>query len=318
MEFNPKISIVIPVYNGSNYLREAIDSALVQTYKNFEIIVVNDGSNDDGKTEAVAKSYGNKIRYFCKPNGGVSTALNLAIKNMTGDYFSWLSHDDIYVPDKLEYQVRFLRRYFFYVKSRAILYGDYDVINHSGNYLYRCSNQQWPRDHVAGAIMMAKIALNANTMLIHKDCFQKVGLFDETLKITQDCAMWFLLTQYYEFIHISYSLAKWRYHKESDSFSKVTLMQKECENLYVWGFDNFVKKNRESLSKPFSYAQTIWHLRCRKLYKAANNIMHNIPPQLWIYELSKYFGFCLQDMWGTLKNILKKSILCKSSISPLF
>ncbi len=55
--FNPKVSIVIPVYNGSNYLREAIDSALAQTYKNIEVIVINDGSNDGGKTDKICKSY---------------------------------------------------------------------------------------------------------------------------------------------------------------------------------------------------------------------------------------------------------------------
>ena len=75
---NPKVSIIIPVYNGENYLREAIDSALAQTYKNFEVIVVNDGSSD--KTDEICKSYGSRIRYFKKENGGVSTALNLGIE----------------------------------------------------------------------------------------------------------------------------------------------------------------------------------------------------------------------------------------------
>ncbi|MDR1982842.1 MAG: glycosyltransferase family 2 protein [Holosporaceae bacterium] len=93
-KFNPLVSMVTPVYNGSNYMREAIDSALAQTYKNIEIIVVNDGSTDN--TEDIALSYGDKIRYFKKENGGVASALNLAIENMKGKYFSWLSHDDAY------------------------------------------------------------------------------------------------------------------------------------------------------------------------------------------------------------------------------
>ena len=90
----PMVSIVIPVYNGSNYLSEAIDSALNQTYPNCEVIVVNDGSEDEGKTENIALSYGSKIRYFAKKNGGAATALNLGIAEMKGEYFSWLSHDE--------------------------------------------------------------------------------------------------------------------------------------------------------------------------------------------------------------------------------
>ena len=80
--FHPLVSIIIPVYNGANYMREAIDSALAQTYRNIEIIVVNDGSNDNGETERIALSYGDKIKYFHKENGGVSSALNLGIQNM--------------------------------------------------------------------------------------------------------------------------------------------------------------------------------------------------------------------------------------------
>ena len=78
----PLVSIVIPVYNGADYLGEAIDSALKQSYSNCEILVVNDGSTDDGRTEQVALSYGDKIRYFSKENGKVSTALNLGIKEI--------------------------------------------------------------------------------------------------------------------------------------------------------------------------------------------------------------------------------------------
>ena len=81
-------------------MREAIDSALAQTYDNVEVIVVNDGSSDDGKTAEIAKSYRDNIKYVEKENGGVASALNRGIEEMQGDFFSWLSHDDVYEPDK--------------------------------------------------------------------------------------------------------------------------------------------------------------------------------------------------------------------------
>ena len=106
--FNPLVSIVIPVYNGSKFLGEAIQSALNQTYKNVEVIVVNDGSNDNDKTEQIALSFKKKIRYFKKENGGVSSALNLGIRKMKGDFFSWLSHDDLYDSQKIKMQIQYI------------------------------------------------------------------------------------------------------------------------------------------------------------------------------------------------------------------
>ena len=107
---DPLVSIIIPVYNGSNYMREALDSALAQTYSNIEILVVNDGSNDGGKTRDIALSYGDRIRYLeQEKNGGVSTVLNMGIRAMRGEYFSWLSHDDVYYPEKIQAEIDALR-----------------------------------------------------------------------------------------------------------------------------------------------------------------------------------------------------------------
>ncbi|MDD6307952.1 MAG: glycosyltransferase [Clostridia bacterium] len=101
----PLVSIVIPVYNGDNYVREAIESALAQSYDNIEIVVVNDGSPDEGKTKAACMEYEGKINYYEKENGGCSSALNYGVKVAKGEYISWLSHDDLYYPDKIKHQV---------------------------------------------------------------------------------------------------------------------------------------------------------------------------------------------------------------------
>lgn len=108
---NKLVSIIIPAYNASNYLAAAIDSALAQTYKNIEIIVINDGSSDNGATKKIAEAYGKKIKYFEKPNGGCASALNYGIKQMNGYWFSWLSHDDLYLPSKIEVLISLIKQY---------------------------------------------------------------------------------------------------------------------------------------------------------------------------------------------------------------
>src|SRR6185312_14318520 len=118
------VSIIIPVYNGAQYLSEAIDSALAQSYQNIEVLVVNDGSTDAGATEAVAKSFGHSIRYFYKPNGHVASALNFGVGQMRGQYFSWLSHDDRYVPSKIEVQMHAISE----LGPNVAVYGDFEIL----------------------------------------------------------------------------------------------------------------------------------------------------------------------------------------------
>ncbi|MDG6991189.1 MAG: glycosyltransferase family 2 protein, partial [Nitrososphaerota archaeon] len=89
---SPVVSVVIPAYNRERFIGSCIDSALKQDFHSFEVIVVDDGSTDG--TADVCRSYGGKIRYFRKPNGGAASALNYGIKKMEGGWFKWLSSDD--------------------------------------------------------------------------------------------------------------------------------------------------------------------------------------------------------------------------------
>jgi len=184
--FNPLVSIVIPVYNGNNYLREAIDSAIAQTYKNLEIIVVNDGSKDN--TEEIALSYGDKIRYFSKPNGGTSTALNLGIKNMRGDYFSWLSHDDLYYPNKIERAIEELSKL---DDKNTIIISDLDCID--GNYKkifpsagYQEHRDAYPSRNDFPLYPVVYCKAHGCTHLISKVVFETVGLFDVKWLVAHD------------------------------------------------------------------------------------------------------------------------------------
>src|SRR4051812_20505544 len=122
MTSNPLVSIIVPVYNGANYVGEAIQSALAQTYPNIEVLVVDDGSTDGGATRAVIDSFGDRIRSISQPNGGVASALNTGITHMRGSFFSWLSHDDLYRPEKVSRQVETWRNF----ASPCVVIGDFE------------------------------------------------------------------------------------------------------------------------------------------------------------------------------------------------
>jgi glycosyltransferase involved in cell wall biosynthesis len=188
--FQPLVSIVIPVYNGGNYMRDAIDSALAQTYPNIEVIVVNDGSRDEGETDAIARSYGDRIRYFHKENGGCASALNRGIEEMRGAYFSWLSHDDVYQPDKVEHQIAILAGI---EDKNTILYGGWEVIDAEGRSLAMVRPEDnHPLDKLNIALYpLLRGLIHGCSLLIPAIHFERVGRFDEARPSTQDYALLF-------------------------------------------------------------------------------------------------------------------------------
>lgn len=102
----PRVSVIIPAYNTAAYLAETIESVLQQTYRDFEVIVVDDGSSDN--TAEVARSFAPPVTVLTKANGGPAAARNLAIQNSTGEFIAFLDSDDLWVADKLAEQVALL------------------------------------------------------------------------------------------------------------------------------------------------------------------------------------------------------------------
>ncbi|MDR1334359.1 MAG: glycosyltransferase, partial [Holosporaceae bacterium] len=208
--FEPLVSIVIPVYNGSNYIREAIDSALSQTYKNIEIIVVNDGSTDN--LEEVVSFYGKKIRFFSKENGGVASALNLGIKNMKGDYFSWLSHDDVYLPYKIERQINELS---LLDDKDTMLFSNWMSVDAQCREITRTFFDGYGDAKLSNPLFCVLFGLiHGCTILVSKRNFNLCGVFDETRKTSQDYDFWVRMSSKNSIKFVSDYLVKVRMHAE--------------------------------------------------------------------------------------------------------
>lgn len=277
MSFNPLVSIVIPVYNGANFMREAIDSALAQTYKNVEVIVVNDGSKDDGATDKIALSYGDRIRYIKKENGGVSTALNSGIMNMKGEYFSWLSHDDLYTADKVEKQVELLSHY--QDPDLVALCVERQVDKNTEFLPYRASKRFVNGIVVSGEDVVVSLfekgTFNGCALLIPKIAFDECGGFDEGLRYAQDAYMWLKIflsgrklifkddVGVYSRIHDNQLTQKGieLFHKDSETMSNYLIPKllerhtKENSFLYVYALNNAKYNNRSVVKKCLAVAK---------------------------------------------------------------
>ena len=238
--FNPLVSIIIPTYNGANYLEEAINSALNQTYKNIEIIVVNDGSNDDGKTKKIIDKYKNKIEYYYKENGGISSALNYGIKKMKGEYFAWLSHDDLIETNHIEKLVEF---YSYENSEKCIPFTNVKYLDEKGNinyiktvkYQLMLSDYKKSRNYNYKSLLEGEI--NGGSVLIPKEVFDNISYFDESLKITQERDLWSKIIEHYHFINIPFATSMIREHNNQVS-SNSELVQEES-----------IKKNLSIINK---------------------------------------------------------------------
>lgn len=207
----PLVSVAIPVYNGANYMRDAIDSVLTQTYPNFEVLVVNDGSRDGGVTEEIAHSYGDRIRYFSKSNGGVASALNLALKEAKGDYFCWLSHDDVYLPDKV---VREMEKLLSLPDTNAVVFCRYSIMNPEGKHLYDAPQPpEFAPSRAAYQLILGQW-LHCCTILASKALYLESGGFREDLPTTQDYDLLVKIGLRHPFVELPEILLKARSHPE--------------------------------------------------------------------------------------------------------
>lgn len=272
----PLVSIIIPVYNGSNYMKEAIDSAIHQTYSNIEVIVVNDGSNDGGATEKIALSYGESIRYIHKKNGGSSSALNCGIAHMRGDYFSWLSHDDVYLPDKIKTEMEVAKE-----NPGNVIICDSYLIDYVGNRMIGKKNNLFGIKNAESAFfsLIHGHGINGCTVLVPKKVIDTIGYFDEEMIYLNDLDYWYrMMFTGVDIVYIKDQLVKNRIHGQQVSVKKIDLLDKEKHYLIRKCDQNLdrVKINKEFVLEQLAYfcaneglnneLKMIWkHMKCNMM-----------------------------------------------------
>lgn len=270
----PLVSVVIPVYNGADYLREAIDSVLNQTYSNIEIIVVNDGSIDHGQTEAIARSYGNRIRYIYKENGGVATALNAGIKEMNGEYFSWLSHDDIFYPDKVQKQIQLLKE-----TNKRIAACAYHIFFDSGRKVPVPFISFYGNESIQSSVFSVLHALiQFGGVLFKKELFNEYGDFREDLKTTQDYEFLFRILRKEKCVFSDELLYGIRYHSNQGS-NTIDCVNIERDEMYQMFMQSLSRTEKEYI------------------YGSAYNFYYQMLLRIWpIPEMYKSLQHCKDSL----------------------
>ena len=293
---NPLVSIIIPVFNGSNYLCEAIDSAIAQTYNNIEVVVVNDGSIDD--TEKIALSYGDKIRYFKKENGGVATAVNLGIEHMRGEYFSWLSHDDIYYPSKIEKQLQALDSH---GDITAIVHSNFDTLDMESGVI---THRDWLTTYTEKMLTNSNfspifLCVHGCSILVHKSHFTRIGLYDKSLKTTQDSVWLFNAMQGQKSVFVQESLFIAREHNARGQRTMLN-HRPEFNQMFIDFCHSLSEKEMDNLC---GSAYSFFHKLYELLYY--NPKSHSVLD--YLYDKMKALSF-QSKMYPLKKDVIKKGL----------
>ncbi len=199
----PKVSVIIPTYNRANYLPEAINSVLKQTYQDFETIIVDDDSTDNTKevVNAYIEKNPQKIAYIYQKNNGPAAARNRGIKEAKGEYIAFLDSDDLWLPDKLKKSMDFINKHGF----DWICTSSYIIREEGGNKqeknkicidsIFLDSSGRKVELVKNGLFFFSSLHIYTPAVLIRDYCFKKVGFFDETFKIGEDVDFWLRLEE---------------------------------------------------------------------------------------------------------------------------
>ena len=271
-----KISVIIPTYNRKKTLARAIQSVINQSLSPFEILIIDDGSND-GTEEWVKENFQN-IKYIYQNNHGVSSARNIGIENANGDWVAFLDSDDEWLPNKLYEQVK--------------------AIDSNPEMKFFHTNEIWIRNGIRvnqmkkhkkyGGYIFEKCLdicrISPSSVLIQKEVFEIIGIFDESLRVCEDYDLWLRITSKYPVVFLDIPLI-YKYGGHVDQLSKVN---DGIESYRIQSLEKIIKSGFLSYEQKVMAVNTLVNkmkiyskgLEKRKKLAALQDIKKNI--QYWI------------------------------------
>jgi len=221
----PKISVIIPVFNGAKTIIKTIQSVLDQTFKDLELIIIDDGSTDEtlgAIQNLLASIQDSRLQVYSFPNAGVSAARNQGISYTQGEYISFIDADDLWTKDKLTAQHQALQNN----PRLKVAYSWTDWIDEDDRFLRPAAHLSFAGDIYSNLLIIDFMGCGSNPLIL-KEALLEVGGFDPTLQGGEDWDLWIRLAAKYEFVCVR--SPQILYRQVATSVSKnIDLMEKDC------------------------------------------------------------------------------------------
>ncbi|CAC5346041.1 MULTISPECIES: glycosyltransferase [Planktothrix] len=246
----PLISVIIPVFNGEKTIYYTIESVLNQTFTDFELIIINDGSTDS-TLDIISSINDSRIKFFSYPNGNQAVSRNRGMTHAKGKYIAFLDADDLWTPDKLEMQYQALQDH----PEAAVAYSWTDYIDESSQFL-RCGSHKTVNGDAYPNLLVVNILENGSNPLIRRQALVEVGNFNPDFTPAEDWDMWLRLAKKYQFITIPRPQILYRQSSQSASANVLrlaTASKKVVEQAFSKVPDSLKPLKKRSLANIYKY-----------------------------------------------------------------
>lgn len=311
-----KVTVLMSVYNGKKYLREAIDSILNQTFNEFEFLIINDGSTD--RTDEILRSYDDHRIKIIKneTNIGLTKSLNIGLRMAKGEYVARMDADDVSMPERLEKEVNFLDQ-----NRNVGLVGSFALqIDEDGNIL-RILERSVNNSAIKRGLLEKYNQFWHGSVMFRKECIERVGNYREEFQAAQDYDLWLRIADQYEVANIPEGLYKMRFHPDTITVLRrvkqgryVELAKKLAKERRNFGKDSLQYGDRSKTAEILSDISSGSRIEKRKelaygYYKWANSLFH------W-NRLEDCRGFSVKVLLRDPLNFGAWRLLVLSSLPP--
>ena len=255
---SPLVSVIMPTYNRKDFIAKSVQSVLNQTFKDFSILVINDGGNDEVE-DILRNLQDERIEYLKIPHKGLSGALNTGLWASGSKYISYLDDDDFYYPEHLESLVNFLEK-----ENMYVAYGDTYCVRQEkrdGTYV-TLSKEVYSRDVVPSMFLVRNPVLAPLAIMHRRDCLKVTGYFNEKLPVVMDWELWAHMAQKFKFSHVKQITGEYRVRTDKTNISSNRLKMKIYSDMVrKYLMDKYILNKLEDFMQEGDYTEAAELLR---------------------------------------------------------